>query len=66
MTERYWYNMDSGSSPKLLDKSIQKIWIKDGKRKLMSDTGHMYMGEGIARKTFGRYRGGKYGLKQEL
>jgi hypothetical protein len=44
---------------------MKKIWIKDGKRKMMSDSGHMFMKADTARKIFGKLKGGKYSLKQE-
>ena len=52
--------------PKMTDKSMTKVYIKDGRRKMMSDTGHMFMGADSARKAFGKYKGGKYSLKQTV
>lgn len=51
-------------APSLTDRSVRSVYIKDGRRKMMSDTGHMYMPADLARKLFGRLRGGKYSLKQ--
>lgn len=57
--------IDTQKLPKLLDKSISKVWIKDGKRKMMSDGGYTLMNAGLARNLFGKYKGGKYSLKYD-
>lgn len=53
-------------APHLLDKRIRNVYIKDGRRKMMSSDGYMFMSSDATRKIFGKYRGGKYSLKQEM
>lgn len=53
--------MNLSDAPDLLDKRT-RIYIKDGKRKMLSDSGYMYMGRNKARKIFGRMKGGKYSM----
>lgn len=53
--------LSTSSAPKLIERPT---WIKNGKRKLMSDGGYTMMDSGLAKKTFGNYKGGKYSLKQ--
>ena len=57
--------MTTNDAPVLLDKSVKHVWIKDGRRKLMSDGGYAYMDANYARRMFGNQRGGKYSLRQE-
>jgi hypothetical protein len=51
----------TSDAPGLLDKRT-RVYIKDGKRKMLSDGGYMYMDRSRARKIFGRLKGGKYSL----
>lgn len=57
---------DTAKLPKLLDRSVQKVWIKDGKRKMMSDDGYTMIEKDQARRMFGALKGGKYSLKQAI
>ena len=51
-------------APDLQDKSIRKIWIKNGKRRITTDSWYMDLDSKYSRKLFGNYKGGKYGQKQ--
>ena len=48
----------------LTDKKTKKVWIKDGMRKMMTDTGYMKTPADMTRKMFGRLKGGKYSQTQ--
>lgn len=51
---------DTSKLPSLVDKSVRKVWIKDGRRRLMTDSGFMLAPQEYMRRMFGRLRGGKY------
>jgi len=51
-------------TPKIVDASIKKFYIKDGKRKIQTDTGFMMMPAGMSRMLFGKMKGGKYSERQ--
>ncbi len=57
--------MSTQNAPALLDKKIRKVYIKDGQRKMMSDSGYMMMPADHSRKMFGKMKGGKYSMIQE-
>lgn len=56
--------LSSSDAPDLQDKSIKKIWIKDGRRRIMTDGGYMDLSSKFSRKMFGNYKQGKYSEKQ--
>lgn len=58
--------LSTEGAPNLLDKKIQKVYIKDNKRKMITDTGFMYIPADHARSLFGRHKGGKYSIKQNV
>ena len=56
--------MSLSDAPDTTDKTIKRVWIKDGKRKMTSSDGMMHIDAQQARKMFGKMKGGKYSLKQ--
>lgn len=50
--------------PKITDTAIKKFYIKDGKRRVQTDSGFMMMPAGMSRTMFGKMKGGKYSEKQ--
>ena len=58
--------MDTGQHPQIMDKSIKKVYIKDGKRKMPTGDGYMMMSAKKGKQMFGAHRGGKYSAKQKL
>lgn len=53
--------VSTSTIPSLVDR---KVYIKGGKRKMMTDTGYMTVDAGHARRTFGKLQGGKYSKLQ--
>lgn len=56
---------DIAQIPDLVDKSVRNVWIKDGKRRMMTDSGWMTANADSARKMFGNYKQGRYSIKQK-
>ena len=56
--------MSLSDAPDTVDKTIKKVWIKNGKRKMTTSDGMMHVNAELARKMFGKMKGGKYSLKQ--
>lgn len=56
--------MATTTAPDMLDKTIKKLYIKDGKRRVMTDSGVMLTPAHLSRRMFGRMRGGKYSVRQ--
>ncbi len=50
--------------PKIADSSIKKFYIKDGKRRIQTDSGFMMLPSGMSRLMFGKMKGGKYSQRQ--
>lgn len=55
--------IDTVKLPELV-KPKAKVYIKDGMRKMMTDSGYMKIGAPHARRTFGKLQGGKYSQSQ--
>lgn len=56
--------MNLPSFPHLTDKRIGRVYIKDGRRRMMTDSGTMLASAGLTRLMFGKARGGKYSARQ--
>ena len=54
--------MATTDAPKMMDRS--RRYIKDGKRRMMTDSGYMLAPASLSRLMFGKTRGGKYSEKQ--
>jgi hypothetical protein len=57
--------MTTSDAPALTDEKIRKVYIKDGQRKMTTDSGYMYTPAHHARSLFGKMRGGRYSMIQE-
>lgn len=49
----------------LTNRSIRRVYIKNGRRKMMTDSGVMLSPASLNRRTFGRMKGGKYSDTQK-
>ena len=56
--------MNLPSFPHLTDKRIGRVYIKDGRRRMMTDSGTMLASAGLTRLMFGKAKGGKYSARQ--
>ena len=50
--------------PALTDKRIKHVYIKNGKRYMMTDSGKMAAPASLSRMMFGKLKGGKYNNKK--
>lgn len=54
------------ASTSTIPSSVQrKVYIKEGKRKMMTDGGYMMVDANHSRRMFGKLQGGKYSKLQE-
>lgn len=56
--------LSTSDAPKLLEKSARKVYIKDGQRKMLTDTGYMKTPASLAKRHYGTLQGGKYSTLQ--
>lgn len=52
--------VDLSTASSLTDKKTRKVWIKDGQRRMMTDSGWMNLSAKYGRKLFGNYKQGRY------
>lgn len=56
--------LSTSDIPSLVEKNPRKVWIKDGQRRISTDSGYMNIGAKFARKMFGNYKQGRYSKSQ--
>lgn len=54
--------LSTSDAPKLLQ--AKRVYIRDGVRKMQTDSGYMHMQSDTARRMFGKLKGGKYSKLQ--
>lgn len=57
--------MDTSRNPNLTERSIKRIWIKDGKRRMITDGGYMDLSSSLSKKMFGNLKQGRYSQLQD-
>lgn len=57
--------LDTGKLPNLTDRSIRRVWIKNGERRITTDSGYMKLSSDFSRRLFGKYKGGRYSVLQD-
>lgn len=57
--------VQTSDAPDLMDKKIRKVYIKNGRRRMTTDSGVLLMPSSLSRMMFGKQRGGKYSHLQE-
>lgn len=58
-------SMPIAAAPALVDKKVRKVYIKDGRRRMMTDSGIMLAPASLTRLMFGKSKGGKYSHVQD-
>ena len=56
--------LSTSGAPDLVKRNT-RVYIKDGMRKLMTDSGYMHTPASMMRKMLGRMKGGRYGQLQD-
>ena len=57
--------IDTSKAPDLVNKSIRRVWIKNGHRRISTDGGWMELSSRFSRKLFGNYKQGRYSKLQD-
>ena len=57
--------MDTSKAPDLMDRSVRRVWIKNGKRRIPTDGGYMELNSSHSRKLFGNLKQGRYSQLQK-